>query len=240
MTANTSKRVNQTDKTEPIINESLISILLNIVYLFFKCVFKKLSLLWIRTSYLVWSYFFKDIILNYKLTQKKKKSNSKTSNNTDDGIRQKMADNSQACGKRSMGKRFGDALMDVVSQSVGTVLTLIFVSSIVLIIFGFIACWLLFSVLLGYGWAFTITAVLAACVASRLLKTKRKSKWLGSWLPTTLQDLTKITRLNDVIYRLCDNYVSKVAAKPEHRLRWIIPPKNSVNRPSSRLADKPM
>ena len=125
---------------------------------------------------MVWSYFFKDIILNYKLTQKKKKSNSKTSDNTDDGIRQKMAGNSQACGKTSMGKSFGDALIDVVSQSVGTVLTLILVSSIVLIIFCFIACWLLFSVFLGYGWAFTVTAVLAACVASRLLKTKRKSK----------------------------------------------------------------
>ena len=178
MAAKTSIRVkpNRQDRTEPVINESLISILLDIVYLFFKLVFKKLSLLWIRTSYLVWSYFFKDIILNYKLSQKKKKSNSKTSDNTDDGIRQKMAGNSQACGKTSMGKRFGDALIDVVSQSVGTVLTLIFVSSIVLIIFGFIACWLLFSVFLGYGWAFTVTAVLAACVASRLLKTKRKSK----------------------------------------------------------------
>ena len=179
MAAKTSIRVkpNRQDRTEPVINESLISILLDIIYLFFKLIFKKLSLLWIRTSYLVWSYFFKDIILNYKLTQKKKKkSNSKTSDNTDDGIRQKMAGNSQACGKTSMGKRFGDALIDVVSQSVGTVLTLIFVSSIVLIIFGFIACWLLFSVFLGYGWAFTVTAVLAACVASRLLKTKRKSK----------------------------------------------------------------
>ena len=72
-------------------------------------------------------------------------------------------------------KRFGDALIDVVSQSVGTVLTLIFVSSIMLIIFGFIACWLLLSVFLGSGLAFTVTTVLAACVASTLLKTKRKS-----------------------------------------------------------------
>ena len=178
MAAKTTIRAkpNRQDRTEPVINESLISILLDIIYLFFKLIFKKLSLLWIRTSYLVWSYFFKDIILNYKLTQKKKKSNSKTSDDTDDGTRQKMAGNSQACGKTSMGKRFGDALIDVVSQSVGTVLTLIFVSSIVLIIFGFIACWLLFSVFLGYGWAFTVTAVLAACVASRLLKTKRKSQ----------------------------------------------------------------
>ena len=52
--------------------------------------------------------------------------------------------------------------------------------------------------------------------------------------------LTKTARLNDVLYQLCDNYVSKVAAKPDHRLRRFIPAKQSVNRHSSRLADKPV
>ena len=53
-------------------------------------------------------------------------------------------------------------------------------------------------------------------------------------------DKSKIRRINDVLSKLCSGYVSKVLSNENHRLHHHIPQKQSINRHSARLSDKPI